>query len=110
MLYQEIKTEVLDAYFDFCRDRGWKQNFSHEQVLGSVSYEFENVFTEDEDKLKFCVVLMTLSGGWFPAATEAAKSWVLSLSSSQKLNKLFEELEEADSTLLKDDMRVLGLI
>ena len=110
MSYQKIKSDVLDAYFDFCRDRGWKMNFSHGQVLGSVSYEFENVYESNEDKLMFCVVLMVLSGGWYAEPIASAREWVTECLNNKTVENIFQNMEHGDADFLRLDMNALGLL
>ena len=63
--YSEIKTWVLEAYYDFCRDRGIVNGLPHLQILGYIDYNYEVTFERTVEQIMFRMTELILSGGWY---------------------------------------------
>ena len=110
MPYQEIKSLVLSAYYDFCRDRGVGLGWSHEQILGSVSYEYENVFALPLENLMLRVVQLVLSGGWYKDGELNARNWVTNFFSEYNLDEFLEKMPVEESEEFYRDLKIAKLI
>ena len=108
--YRQIKFAVLGAYFDFCRDRGIGLGWPHEQVLGSVAYEYENVFESSLENLMLRVVLLVCSGGWYKNADENARNWIAGLLRENEIADLLKAVPFEESEEFVHDLRALKLI
>ena len=62
--YQTLKGWALESYFDGCRDLAAMKGWPHEQILGYVSYTFEDGFERPVENLMWQVILLVISGGW----------------------------------------------
>lgn len=107
--YQKIKSLVLMAYFDFCRDRAIGMGWPHDQILGSVAYEYENVFTSQIEKLMFCVVQLVMSGGWYKDVESSARKWIAELLAEISIEKLLEGIQPDEAKEFSRDLEILKL-
>lgn len=108
--YQKIKFSALDAYYDFCRDRAVGMGWSHEQILGSVDYEYENVYELPIEKLMLRIVLLVLSGGWHKDVEQNIRQRVTDSFIHNGLEKLLEGIPSDEAEEFCRDLAALKLI
>lgn len=108
--YSSIKADILDAYFDFCRDRGIALNMPHEQILGSVDNELEGTYSTDIETLMFFVVMLVLSGGWYKDASLHIQKKISELLKRRPIEELINDMPNDESRDLLHDMKALKLI
>lgn len=108
--YQAIKVWALEAYFDFCRDRGLVKRWSHREILGSVDYEFENTFERVVENLMLCVVQLVLSGGWYAEAEENMRRFIAEQLAEHCLENFLADVPEEEAEAFKHDLKILKLI
>ena len=107
--YETIKGRVLDAYFDFCRDRGLVGRRSQEEILGGITYEFENAFELPLENLMLCVVQLVLSGGWHPNAEAYLREQISDQLAEFHLDNLLVGLPQEEASLFRHDLDTLRL-
>lgn len=108
--YQTIKIWVLDAYYDFCRDRGLGKRWSHREVLGSIDYEFENTFQSPVENFMLCVVQLVLSGGWHSDGEQHMRKWIGDQLVEHGLEEILKNVPEEEAELFRHDLRILKII
>lgn len=108
--YQAIKVWALEAYYDFCRDRGLVKRWSHREILGSVDYEFENAFERPVEKLMLSVVQLVLSGGWYAEAERNMRRSIEGQLAEHGLENLLADVPQEEAKLFKHDLTILKLI
>ena len=108
--YETLKTWALESYYEGCRDHGVMQGWSHEQVMGYVSYTFENGFERVIENLMWRVVLLVLSGGWQPTWEASTRSGITDEIVIHSLEKLLAGLPQEEAKAFKHDLTILKLI
>lgn len=108
--YLTIKNWLLDAYYDFCRDRGVVLGMSHLEVIGYVDYEYEKTFERPIEQLMFRVGELIISGGWYNDFEKNVRKIMDDLFVKYDLNGLLQDLPSEEADLFKHDLRILGLL
>jgi hypothetical protein len=107
--YQSLKDWALDAYFDGCRDLALMRKFPHEQIIGFVSYAFEDGFERPIEDLMWRVILLILSGGWHPELEERNRKTITKDIAEQGLDRLLSGVPKEEAELFKHDLTILKL-
>ena len=100
----------LESYFEGCRDHGVMQGWSHEQVMGYVSYTFENGFERPIEDLMWHVVLLVLSGGWRSTWEVAARAVIFEEITLHTLEKLLADVPQEEVKAFTHELQILNLI
>lgn len=108
--YETIKAWVLDAYFDFCRDRGVISGRPHIEILGGISYEYAESFERPVELLMLEVVFMILNGGWYEQPMISHRKKIQEMIADHGLNNLLTDVPEEEAELFRHDLRILNLI
>jgi len=108
--YETIKAWVLEAYFDFCRDRGVAMRMSHLEVLGCVDYNFEVSFERPIERLMFKVVELILTGSWHEAVEKNIRKDIDDIMAEYDLETLLAEIPRQEEDLFRRDLKVLQII
>lgn len=108
--YENIKSGVLEAYYDFCRDRGVVKRMSHLEVLGYVDCEYEDIFESPLENLMLTVARLILTGGWYPEAEKNFRRSIEQQLSSNSLESLLVEVPKNEADLFLHDLQILKLI
>lgn len=108
--YGTIKSWVLEAYYDFCRDRGHAKGWSHDAILGSVEYEYECTFERPVENLMLKVAELVLSGGWHKEVEKNIRDKIFSNIKENGLENLLAGVPEEEYELFQHDLRVLKII
>ena len=108
--YQTIKAWALEAYFDFCRDRGVVSGRPHAEMLGGVVYEYEGIFERPVEQLMLEVVHLVLNGGWYANPMSYHREQVQQLMAEHGLENLLSDVPEEEAGLFKHDLTILKLI
>ncbi|NWB51292.1 hypothetical protein [Pseudomonas gingeri] len=108
--YETIKAWVLEAYFDFCRDRGVVSGLPHAEMLGAVSYEYEECFERPIECLMLEVVYMILNGGWYEESMTCHRKKIQSLIAEHGLGSLLATVPVEEAKIFQHDLKALKLI
>lgn len=108
--YETIKNWALEAYFDFCRDRGVAMKMSHLEVVGYVDDNFEVCFERPIEKLMFKVVELILMGGWYETIEKNIRRDIESIINEHNLEGLLAEISKQEEELFRRDLKVLQII
>jgi hypothetical protein len=116
--YFKLKSQVLDAYFDACRDFAIVQGYSHEQVMQVVGKKFENMPVRPVEKLMLTVIFYVLCGGWYPERHQKMQASIAEQIRTNGLEKLISEIpdgiqegdEESEKEVFVHDLRILKFI
>jgi hypothetical protein len=107
--YEEIKSDVLNAYFAFCRDHGLALKRPFEQVLGAVDYNFEGVFILPVENMMLGVVMLVLSGGRYPDVEENIRKKIKGYIVPFGLEATLADLPSIERDEFLHDLEVLKL-
>jgi hypothetical protein len=108
--YETLKSWALDAYFDFCRDSGLVDHWSHEQVLARVDYSFEDGFERPIEDLMWRVILLVLSGGWHPDWDLRARQLIVDALTEHSLENLLADVPAEEAEAFRHDLKILKFI
>ena len=108
--YQTLKSWALDAYFDFCRDSGLVDHWSHEQVLARVDYSFEDGFARPIEDLMWRLILLVLSGGWHSEWCQRQHQLIVDALTEHDLENLLADVPTDESEAFRHDLKLLKLI
>lgn len=108
--YQTLKSWALDTYFDGCRDLAMMRKWPHEQILGYVSYTFEEGFERPVEDLMWKVIIFILSGGWHPDWESRARQVISDQIKAHGLDSILTDVPEEEAELFKHDLRILNII
>jgi hypothetical protein len=108
--YSTIKQWVLEAYFDFCRDRGVALERPHAEILGGISYEYEGCFERPIEILMLEVICMALNGGWYQQPMKYHKAKIQKLIAEYRLENLLADVPSDEAELFVHDLKILKLI
>jgi len=108
--YETLKSLALDSYFDGCRDFAVMKGWSHEQIIGYVSYTFDEGFERPVEDLMWQVVLLVLSGGWLPTWEERALRNIAEGIEKNGLENLLANVPQEEAEVFKHDLRILKII
>lgn len=108
--YLTIKQWVMEAYFDFCRDRGVVLGRPHAEILGGVSYEYEGCFERPVERLMLEVVCLILNGGWYPQPMNYHREQIQKLIAESSLENLLVDVPAEEADMFLHDLEILKLI
>jgi hypothetical protein len=108
--YDEIKSDVLNVYFTFCRDHGLVLKRPFEQILGAVDYNFEGVFILPVENAMLGIVKLVLSGGRYPDAEENIRKQIAEHIASCGLKNILNDLPSTERDEFLHDLQVLRFI
>lgn len=108
--YETLKSWALESYYDGCRDHAVMQGWPHEQIMGYVSYTFENGFERPVEDLMWRVVLLVLSGGWYPNWESRARQLIADTLAEHGLESLLADVPANEAEAFLHDLRILKLI
>jgi len=108
--YGALKSWLLDAYYEFCREQGLRLQWWHELILRGATHEHEEPVHLPVERIMLCVVQLTLSGGRFPDADSRARQWIRQQLQSHGLIDLFSILSTDEARAFERDLSSLKLI
>ena len=108
--YGAIKTWVLEAYYDFCRDRGFGAGWGHDGVMGAVEYEYEGAFERPIENVMLKVIELVLSGGWHKEVEHNIRRKIADQLAEYGLEKLLADVPADEAEAFRHDLRILKLI
>jgi len=108
--YETLKSWALESYFEGCRDQAVMRGWPHDQVMGYVSYTFEDGFSRPVEDLMWRVILLVLSGGWHPEWDGSARRHIASQITEHGLEILLSDVPRDEAEAFKHDLRILKLI
>jgi hypothetical protein len=108
--YQTLKEWASTTYFDGCRDLAVMQGWSHEQMIGYVSYAFEDGFERPIEDLMWRVVLLVLSGGWHPEWDAPQRQFIVDRIADHGLDSLLADVPAEEADTFRHDLKILKLI
>jgi len=108
--YQTLKEWALDSYYDGCRDLAVMEGWPHEQIMGYVSYTFEDGFERPIEDLMWRVILLVLSGGWHPEWGRRARHLIVNALAEHGLANLLADVPTDEAEAFRHDLRILKLI
>lgn len=108
--YFTIRSELLDTYYDFCRDRGIVMGVGHLEVMGYIDYEYENAFVRPLEQLMYRVIELVLIGAWHEDVDKFVRQKINDQLSKFNLEDLLIGVDSLEVKMLKRDMSACGLI
>lgn len=108
--YGTLKSWALDCYYEGCRDHAVAKGWPHEQIMGYVDYQFENIFERPLESLMWRVILLTLSGGWHPDWDLCARQVITDQIATYGLKTLLTDVPQEEAELFQHDLKILKLI
>lgn len=108
--YGTIKSWVLEAYYDLCRDRGVLSGRSHAEILGGVVYEYDETFERPIERLMLEVVHIVLNGGWYAYPMSYHREKAQRIMEEHGLENLLAVVPQEEAEAFKHDLKVLKLI
>jgi hypothetical protein len=108
--YATIRAWVLEAYYDFCRDKGHGKGWSQDSVLGAVEYEYECAFERPVEKVMLKVIELVLSGGWHKEIEQNIRTKIADQLAEHGLENLLADVPADEVEAFKLDLRILKLI
>ncbi|PMQ04317.1 hypothetical protein DyAD56_15055 [Dyella sp. AD56] len=108
--YSTIKDWVLQCYFDGCRDLALKEGRSHAEVLGYVTYQFENSFETPAENVMCWLAQIVLSGGWYPEAETYMRQQIASQLDTHGVEGLLSYTSIEDREIMRHDLSLLNFI
>jgi hypothetical protein len=108
--YETLKLWALESYYDGCRDHAVAKGWQHEQIIGYVSYTFDEGFDRPIEDLMWRVILLVLSGGWHSDWDLRARQGITELIAKHSLEKLLVGVPEGEVDLFRLDLKILKLI
>ena len=107
--YQTLKGWALESYYDGCRDLAVMRGWTHEQIIGYVSYTFEDGFERPIEDLMWQVILLVLSGGWHPESC-GHRQLIVEALAKHGLENLLKDVPADEAAIFRHDLRILKLI
>jgi len=108
--YSSMKSWLLEAYYEFCRDQGSRLKWWHELVLRGATHEHEAQIHLPVERIMLCVVQLMLSGGRYPDADAQARQWIRQQLQRHGLTNLFAILSADEAHAFQRDLGSLQLI
>lgn len=108
--YMTLKSWALDCYYEGCRDHAVMKGWPHEQIMGYVDYQFENIFERPVEIFMWHVVLLVLSGGWHPDWSHRARQLIADQIATKGLENLLADVPKDEADLFLHDLEILKLI
>jgi hypothetical protein len=106
--YTTMKTWLLDAYYEFCRNQGARLKWWHEIVLRSATHEHAEHLPIE--RVMLCVVQLVLSGGRYPEADSQARRWIVEQFERHGFTNLIVALPAEEATAFHRDLESLQLV
>jgi hypothetical protein len=110
LTYETLKFYALDAYFDGCRDHGIGKGWTQEQIIGFVSYTFEDGFSLPIENLMWDVILLVLCGDWYPQWNESGRKDIENQIQLSGLENLLVDVPQEEIDLFTHDLRILKFL
>jgi len=85
------------------------QGWPHEQIMGYVSYTFEDGFERPIEDLMWRVILLVLSGGWHPDWEARARQRIVKQLAEHDLESLLRDVPKEEAERFKHDLCILKL-
>ncbi|MBU9848890.1 hypothetical protein [Rahnella aceris] len=108
--YNTLKDSALESYFDYCRDLALKRGTTHEEIIGYVSYTFEDGFERLIENLMWQVILLVISGGWYPERKKIMRSEIIIILSENNLEDMLINVPSDERKLFLHDLKILEFI
>ncbi|TJZ62675.1 hypothetical protein FAZ21_19785 [Chitiniphilus eburneus] len=78
--------------------------------MGYVTATFEDGFERPIENIMWQVVLLVLSGGWYPDKMKTARVNIASFIRANDLNDLLKDVPLDEANLFLHDLKILNLI
>jgi hypothetical protein len=108
--YEVLKSWALEAYYEGCRDHAVMKGWPHEQIMGYVSYTFEDGFERPVEDLMWRVILLVLSGGWHKEIEQNIRGKIADQLAEHGLENLLAEVPVEEAEAFRHDLTILKLI
>lgn len=108
--YFEIKANVLEAYFEGCRDLALCEARPHAEIMGYIAYQFENSFDRIIENFMLRVVQLVVSGGWHAEAAQYARKQIAAQLQNYDIDTLLAEIPKSEADIFRHDLRILKII
>lgn len=108
--YETLKIWALECYYEGCRDHAVVKGWSHEQIMGYVDYQFENVFDRPVESFMWRVILLVLSGGWHQDWCSRARQTIEDQIIEDGIDNILAGVPADESKLFLLDLKILKLI
>lgn len=108
--YKILKEWALETYYEGCRDHAVMKGWPHEQIMGYVSYQFENAFERPVENLMWNVILLVLSGGWHKEVEGSIRERIINLLAEHGLEKLLVDVPGDEAEVFRHDLKILRFI
>ena len=108
--YETLKSWMLEAYFDFCRDRGVVSGRAHAEILGGVVYEYETCLERPVEQLMREVIHVVLNGGWYEQPMTYHRAQIQQLIAEHGLESLLMDVPKDEADVFRHDLHILNLI
>jgi hypothetical protein len=107
--YKAIKSETLGVYFEGCLRMGFSSQQPHAQAIGYAVYQYENVYENQTDRLFFLVVVIGVSGGWYPQDTVGYCLEAQRILQVKSAEEIAAEMGKEDAEEFLSDLKEVGL-
>ncbi|MBF7978761.1 MULTISPECIES: hypothetical protein [Rahnella] len=108
--YNTLKDWALESYFDYSRDLALKRGTTHEEIIGYVSYTFEDGFERLIENLMWQVILLVISGGWYPERNKVMRAEIINILSTNSLEDMLINVPSDERKLFLHDLKILEFI
>ncbi|WP_205960164.1 hypothetical protein [Rahnella sp. CJA17(1/100)] len=108
--YTILKSWALECYYEGCRDHAVMKGWPHEQIMGYVDYQFENVFERPVEDFMWRVILLILSGGWDQSWYTQARQLIADKINKNGIDDLLIGVPAEEAELFLHDLKILKLI
>lgn len=108
--YQTLKNSALGVYFDGCRDLAIMSGWTHMQVVGYVSYAYEEGFERPIEDLMWQVILFIISAGWNSDWDVRQRQLIVSRIVNCGLDNLLLNIPDDEANLFLHDLKILEII
>lgn len=106
--YRSIKRFTLVSYLEGCQ-RGIGRGSSHENAIGYVDMNDEDLFQRPVDQLGKAIVAIGLRGRWFPRSSAYWRETADKLVEEHGWQAMLAQEQPADVQALLDDARRVGM-
>jgi hypothetical protein len=107
--YSSIRQAVLEAYYEGCRDMG-SAGRPHAEALGYAEYQFENALNGAIANLMKDIVLLVLTGPWYPNIFETMSRGIRERLLDPELVAQLDALPARDREALAMDLSACGVM
>ncbi len=108
--YETLKEWALETYYEGCRDHAVMKEWPHEQIMGYVSYQFENTFERPVEDLMWHVILLVLSGGWHKEIEQNIRGRIEKQLAEHSLENLLSDVPADEAEAFRHDLKILKFI